>query len=217
MSVDFWFVDPEDNQRGPVAKAEIVRLIRHGTIGRDSQLWAAGMSDWAPAGQIEDFVPLFTPSASRPSRLAPKTENMRVDDGNASGHAAKVSFTQRPRTAQTVYGLYLMSWTFSGIPAAVGVISAYICRNRAPEWLRSHYRFQIRTFWIGICLALPGKFFLLFGIRMSDDDSGIGFPFIVAGGVVLVFWALWGLVRCIKGLRLVRRGEAYPNPAAWMF
>lgn len=53
----------------------------------------------------------------------------------------------------------------------VGVVMAYVNRGDAPEWLRAHYRYQIRTFWIGgLCMligVLPslvfiGYFILLF-------------------------------------------------------
>jgi hypothetical protein len=38
MSSDFWFLDRERNQRGPVGKEEIVRLIGEGAIGRETQI-----------------------------------------------------------------------------------------------------------------------------------------------------------------------------------
>ena len=51
-------------------------------------------------------------------------------------------------TAKLVYILYLVSLLI-GITAIVGLIIAYVNRDDAPGWLQTHYRFQIRTFWIG--------------------------------------------------------------------
>ena len=51
--------------------------------------------------------------------------------------------------AQIIYILYLVSLVV-GVTGIVGVIMAYVYRGEAPDWLQSHYRFQIRTFWIGL-------------------------------------------------------------------
>jgi hypothetical protein len=62
MSADFWFLDREHKQCGPVGEEEFVRLVRAGTIGRETQMWTAGMNEWRMAGQVERFAPLFGPS-----------------------------------------------------------------------------------------------------------------------------------------------------------
>lgn len=48
-------------------------------------------------------------------------------------------------TSKIVYFLYLAGLVF-GITGIIGVVMAYINRNDAPEWLETHYQFQIRTF-----------------------------------------------------------------------
>ena len=58
-------------------------------------------------------------------------------------------------TANIVYILYLVSLVV-GITGIVGVIMAYVNRADAPEWVQTHYRFQIRTFWIGLLYGLIG-------------------------------------------------------------
>jgi hypothetical protein len=63
MGGDFWYLDGERNQRGPVAQDEIVRLIGVGAIGRDTLIWTSGFNDWTPAGQIESFSACFGASA----------------------------------------------------------------------------------------------------------------------------------------------------------
>jgi hypothetical protein len=60
-SLDCYFVDGARNQQGPVPVAEIVRLIRDGTIRRETLIWHAGMADWSAAGQMSEFAPLFAP------------------------------------------------------------------------------------------------------------------------------------------------------------
>ena len=46
MSSNFWYLDRDHTQRGPVGDDEFVRLIRQGTITRETLMWTAGMSEW---------------------------------------------------------------------------------------------------------------------------------------------------------------------------
>jgi uncharacterized membrane protein len=67
--------------------------------------------------------------------------------------------------AVVVYVLYCVGY-FTGISALIGVIIAHVKVDDVDPVLRSHYRFQIRTFWIGLlylaigiplCVALIGS------------------------------------------------------------
>ena len=103
-------------------------------------------------------------------------------------------------TAKLVYILYLVSLLI-GITALVGLIIAYVNRDDAPGWLQSHYRFQIRTFWIGALYMIVGTLLLQFLI----------------GLVILLFFIFWLILRCAKGIKYLDKQEAYPNPVSWMF
>jgi uncharacterized membrane protein len=100
--------------------------------------------------------------------------------------------------ASLVYLLYLASLVL-GVTLLIGVVLAYLNRGEAADWVKTHYTFQIRTFWIG----------LLFGA------IGVVTAPIVIGFIVLVAAAVWLIIRCIKGLKVVSRGEPYPNPETW--
>jgi uncharacterized membrane protein len=103
-------------------------------------------------------------------------------------------------TAKIVYILYLVSLVV-GVTSIVGVILAYVNVGDAPEPLRSHYRFQIRTFWIGVLYALVSLVLTL----------------VVVGAIGFVFVVVWLVVRCVKGLRYLDRREPYPNAATWLW
>jgi uncharacterized membrane protein len=79
------------------------------------------------------------------------------------------------------------------ISCAAGVFLAYVSRRGAPTWISTHYRLQIRTFWIDAILTYVLGRFLLFCLF----------------GLFVLFW--W-MVRCVKGLKLVSLGAAYENP-----
>ncbi len=103
-------------------------------------------------------------------------------------------------TVMLVYVLLLASMLLQ-VTGIIGVIVAYIYKDEAPEWMQSHYQWQIRTFWISvlyIVISVLTMFFLI-------------------GYLVALFWMVWFLVRCIKGIRFLNRGQAYPHPESWMF
>ena len=95
-----------------------------------------------------------------------------------------------------IYILYLIP---IGVTHIVGLVMAYVARDTAPEWLRSHYTFQIRTFWIG----------LLYGVI-----AGM-LCFIFIGFLLLPVVVLWFIVRCALGLVRLSQREPYPNPYSW--
>jgi len=103
-------------------------------------------------------------------------------------------------TAKVVYILYLVGIIF-GVTGIIGVVMAYLNRGDAPEWLKTHYQFQIRTFWIGALYIVIGGILAM----------------VVIGYLVLLFWVLWLIVRCVKGMKSLDQKEAHPNPTGWMF
>ncbi len=99
-----------------------------------------------------------------------------------------------------VYILYLASLIF-GITGLIGVVIAYVNRREEPEWLGSHYSFQIRTFWIGILYLVISSLLTL----------------ILIGWLLILLWYIWVIVRCARGMKCLARGERYPNPKSWLF
>jgi hypothetical protein len=67
MSSNFWYLDRDHTQRGPVAEDEFVRLIRQGVITRETMMWTAGMGKWRPAGQVPSVSALFGAPPSAPA------------------------------------------------------------------------------------------------------------------------------------------------------
>ncbi|EAT15490.1 hypothetical protein HTZ97_14960 [Desulfuromonas acetoxidans] len=104
------------------------------------------------------------------------------------------------KTAKLIYILYLVGIVL-GITGIIGVIMAYVYRGDAPVWLRSHYDFQIRTFWIGALYIFVG---------------GLLSAFLI-GYLLLLFWLVWLAVRCAKGLKALEEQQAPPNAASWIF
>src|SRR6201982_2191752 len=83
----------------------------------------------------------------------------------------------------TVYILYLVGF-LTGITVLVGVVIAYLQRDSTDRVSQSHFQFQITTFWIGLLYFFVGLFTIHFGI----------------GVVILLWWLVWTVIRCVKGL-----------------
>ncbi|WP_119342611.1 DUF4870 family protein [Facilibium subflavum] len=86
--------------------------------------------------------------------------------------------------ARAVYILYFIGF-FTGLTAIIGVILAHIKKNEpdVPFWLKSHFSFQIKTFWYGIIYLIIATLLLAIGI----------------GIVVYIWWFIWTLIHSIKG------------------
>ncbi len=120
-------------------------------------------------------------------------EVVSTQDAMESGSESKM-------LASGVYILYLIGLIFWFLPIA-GVVIAYVYRGNAGEVLRSHYRFQIRTFWMWILYAFISILLML----------------VLIGYLLLIFILVWLLVRCIVGLKCLSEGKPVPNPDSWMF
>ncbi|TAL30471.1 DUF4870 family protein [Phenylobacterium sp.] len=124
--------------------------------------------------------------------------------------------TTEDRTMPAIcYALYLLAFA-TGITAVIGVIIAYAQRSTAGPVMRSHYTFLIRTFWLGLLLAIVGGVVggILMGIGAILTVILIGFPIMALAGLVWCVAAVWFGIRCIVGLIHLSRGDAYPRPDA---
>lgn len=103
-------------------------------------------------------------------------------------------------TAKIIYVLYLAA-LIAGITSLIGLVVAYVNKDQAGEVEAAHFRYQIRTFWIG----------MLYGVICAITSViGIG---------VLLFLALavWWIVRSVKGLMAINAGRAPDKVESWLF
>ncbi len=106
----------------------------------------------------------------------------------------------RSTAAKVIYILYLVSLVI-GLTAVIGVIMAYVNRDNASDWVQAHYRYQIRTFWIGMLYLV---------IASITMPVGIGY-------LLLLGWFIWLIVRCARGLSALDRRQPPANVESWLF
>jgi len=102
--------------------------------------------------------------------------------------------------AKVVYILLIIA-TIIGITAIIAVVMAYVNKDHSTHWLQSHYRFQIRTFWIGL---------LYVSIATITFNIGLGL-------LIYVFTFFWLIIRCAKGLKQLENRLPVENLESWLF
>jgi len=108
--------------------------------------------------------------------------------------------TASGETAKIIYILYLVGIAV-GVTALVGVIMAYVNKDTAPDWLKTHYQYQIRTFWISLLYSFVS----------------ILLCFILIGFALIVVALVWWIIHCVKGLQALEKRAPIADVSAWGF
>jgi uncharacterized membrane protein len=93
--------------------------------------------------------------------------------------------------AVAVYILQALSFFVGGITGLAGVIVNYVKLDEVQgTWIEPHFRWQIRTFWMGLLWSV------------------IGFvtTFVIIGWFILLVTAIWIIYRVVKGALALNDG-----------
>lgn len=97
--------------------------------------------------------------------------------------------------AIVVYILQGLSFFLGGITGLAGVIVNYVKLDEVRgTWVEPHFRWQIRTFWIGLLWTVIGAIT----------------SFFIIGWFILIGIAIWVIYRIVKGALTLNDGKA-PN------
>jgi uncharacterized membrane protein len=107
--------------------------------------------------------------------------------------------SSKASTTKIIYILYLVGLVMP-LLTIIGLVMAYINIEDSEEWLQTHYRFQIRTFWLGLLFSAVSSLLTV----------------IFIGYFLLIVTAIWFVIRCIKGLKFLDQQQAHPNAVTWM-
>lgn len=95
--------------------------------------------------------------------------------------------------AVLVYILQGLSFFLGGITGLVGVIINYVKLDDVRNtWVEPHFRWQIRTFWLGLLWTV----------------IGVVTSFIFVGWFILMGAAIWIIFRIVKGALALNDGKA---------
>ena len=124
---------------------------------------------------------------------------MTDPDPITTGTASPATFLfNRP----TIVALLYLASFVTGFTALVGVVLAYVWKGEAhPAWEASHYRYHIRTFWIGMLGWVISAVLMM----------------VIIGFFMALAVAVWMVVRTVKAMLLAQRDEAVPNFESWLW
>lgn len=103
-------------------------------------------------------------------------------------------------TAKLIYFGYLAGLIIPFV-SLIGLIMAYINKGNGPHWLDENYRFQIRTFWIGVLYFFTSALLTI----------------IVIGWFTFIVTLIWYIIRCVKGIKALNNNKAPENIDGWLF
>jgi len=105
----------------------------------------------------------------------------------------------------TIISLLYLGSFLAGITTIIAIILAYVWNGEAHEgWEDSHYRYHIRTFWIGIAWTVAAVIGTVVTLGLG---AFILFPLV----------AVWFAVRAIKSLLAAQKHEPIRNVETWLF
>jgi uncharacterized membrane protein len=101
--------------------------------------------------------------------------------------------------ASTVIGAFVFGW-----PSIIAVIINYVKRGDARgTWLESHFRWQIRTFWIALAWVVV--------IGLAGAALAIVLIGFAIWGVGLFVLGLWAIYRIVRGWLRLKDRQPMPN------
>lgn len=102
----------------------------------------------------------------------------------------------------TIISLLYLGSFLAGITALIALILAYLWQKEGHEsWEDSHYRYHIRTFWIGLLyLVVSGLLAIL-----------------LVGFLLLAAIPVWFAIRAVKALLAAQKHEPIRNVDSWLF
>jgi uncharacterized membrane protein YhaH (DUF805 family) len=198
---DCYYLDGARNQQGPVPTDEIARLIRGGTIRRDTMVWQAGMPEWSPAGQVPEFATWFAQMPSSPGPSAQRTDGpyrdqMRPDQAGPYYAAKRMGFGDAIKTCFRKYAVFkgrarrpeYWWWTLFNLLLSVALALAdwAIAGVNGPEVLSNL---------ANLALFLPS---LAVGVRRLHDTDRSGW-WILLWLIPLIGWIIIIVFLCQRG------------------
>lgn len=149
-----------------------------------------------------------TDTGSGPAHHPPPPSDETVPPTPRDPHgprAGKPASTGLSGMITGIYVLYLVGvFVLFAIP--IGAILAFTKRGGAPAVERSHYLFQIQTFFGTVIVWIAAALL-----------AAVGPALMPAAWFIMLALAFWIVVRSVKGMAWAGRGEPVPQPTDWKF
>ncbi|ESQ74361.1 hypothetical protein [Asticcacaulis sp. AC402] len=112
--------------------------------------------------------------------------------------------------AMLIYSLlFFMTLTLGLTGILALIIATFADSDKTPPWIKTHYQFQVRTFWIGIVPTFLTFFASQYLIKVVQVQPI--YMFLVVMPVLA-----WVAGRCAMGFNHLLYRRPYPNPKSWL-
>ncbi|MFM8679354.1 MAG: DUF4870 family protein [Alphaproteobacteria bacterium] len=247
--MDTWHViDRAGRQHGPLSHYDAAKTIQSGmasgAFGPESEIWHQSFGATWKTIATSEFAhllgqpgppprgpsgppPYQAPHAQAPHHQPahPHAQHQRHGTSGWDGgpFTAGVPFFPEKTIVVIVYVLYLLGILSFLVTPLIGLVIAYVQRGSSTHVGRSHFTFQIHTFWLPVLFwVLFWLASLVFGLVFAGIGavnpaaglSGLGLWFTILF-VFAIGLYLWHLVRVIKGLVVANGNRAIAQPASW--
>jgi uncharacterized membrane protein len=110
------------------------------------------------------------------------------------------------------YGLVFIMVMTMGLSGVVALVIATFAQDGAADWLKGHYEFQKRTFWIGIVPVI-----FTYAVWAYLAKHGLTQPLFKNAATLLMFVCLlFTGGRAVMGFNHLFYNRPYPNPKSWI-
>lgn len=247
--MDTWHViDRAGRQHGPLSHYAAAKTIQSGmasgTFGPESEIWhqsfgatwktiatsefahllgQAGPPPRGPSGPPPREAPHAHAPNHQPTHHHAQHQPHGTSGWDSAPLTAGVPFFPEKSVVVIVYVLYLLGIVSFFITPLIGLIIAYVQRGSSTPTGRSHFTFQIYTFWLSVLYAVlfyvaATVFLALFaGIGLVNPLAGwSGFGLWITSFVVIAIGQfVWHLVRVIRGLVYANGNRPIADPTSW--
>ena len=107
------------------------------------------------------------------------------------------------------YFLLLFATMTFGLTALIAMLIANFAEHKAPDWMKTHYQFQVYSFWYGIGPVLATA--LLYTFVQRHGLTGT-ITYVMLG--LVLFSLAYTVGRAITGFNHLLYSRPYPNPKA---
>ena len=108
---------------------------------------------------------------------------------------AQAELREEFKMVKVIYVLFLLALLFP-VTGLVGVIMAHVSAGESGGPALSHFRFQYRTFWIGLLGFVVGALT----------------AYVMVGFLLLAVVGLWWIIRCAHGLVVANKRNPMTRP-----
>lgn len=178
----------------------------------------AGFSGEATGATPPDPEPEPTAGPDPAGSSQPAPSRPQEGGGSASVGAPAAAGGTRDDDAKTMamiaHVANIVGVFTGGLGNLAAVILAFVKKDSAPDWVKTHFVLVIRTVLIALIASIA--LIVLSVIAVPLLFAGVGFVMFPLIALCWVALCVWIVARSVVGLMKLNNNEPHPNPETWL-